>query len=175
MATTQERLRDREPQQETIYEKSLKERAKIEARKRRGKIVLSVNDVPTEQNRQGLIEFYLEEEAYDRDEEPENLPALSEWSVLTHEIRTYSGCHRHQGGLAIYVLYGEGYTTCEGERIDWKEGDLVLLPVVPGGVEHQHFNTGDKPAKWIAFRFEPFHTALGETIEQLSTSPEYEG
>ena len=38
----------------------------------------------------------------------------------------------------------------------------MLSPVVQGGVEHQHFDTGDEPGTWIAFRLEPFHTALGE-------------
>jgi hypothetical protein len=51
----------------------------------------------------------------------------------------------------------------------------VLLPVVPGGVEHQHFNTGDEPGKGIALRFEPFHTALAEAVVQVSSSPEYDG
>jgi hypothetical protein len=50
--------------------------------------------------------------------------------------------------------------------------DLVLLPVVQGGVEHQHFDTGDEPGTWIAFRLEPFHTALGEHVVQVSSSPE---
>jgi hypothetical protein len=48
----------------------------------------------------------------------------------------------------------------------------VLLPVVLGGVEHQHFDTGDEPGTWIAFRLEPFHTGLGEHVVQVSSSPE---
>jgi quercetin dioxygenase-like cupin family protein len=173
MALTEQRHRDRDPRQESILEVTMNRLDAFEHRKRVGKLVIRKEDAPTELNRQGLNTFYLLNEAYSEDSEPEDLPAVTEWSVFTHDIRTQSGCHRHQGGLAIYVIRGEGYTMCEGERIDWKQGDLVLLPVVPGGVEHQHFNTGDEPGTWIAFRFEPFHTALGEHVVQVSSSPEY--
>jgi hypothetical protein len=61
-----------------------------------------------------------------------------------------------------------------GERIDSKEGDHLLLPVVPGGAEHQHFNTGDKPGKGIAFRFEPFDTALAEAVVRVSSSSRFD-
>ncbi len=47
---------------------------------------------------------------------------------------------------------GEGYSVVDGERLDWEAGDLLLLPLQPGGVEHQHFNRSpDQPVKWIAF------------------------
>ena len=70
-----------------------------------------------------------------------------------HDIKTVSGKHRHQGGLLIYVLEGKGYSIVNGERKDWQKGDLVLLPMVPGGVEHQHFNVEPEKgaARWIAF------------------------
>src|SRR5690242_9499378 len=66
--------------------------------------------------------------------------ALNQWLVFQHDIHTHSGKHRHQGGLAIFVLEGEGYTEVDGVRIDWEAGDLILLPIKPDGCEHQHFN-----------------------------------
>ena len=65
---------------------------------------------------------------------------LQHWRVFIHDIKTRSGKHRHQGGLVIYVLEGKGYSVVDGERKDWEKGDLVLLPMKPEGVEHQHFN-----------------------------------
>ncbi len=39
-----------------------------------------------------------------------------------------------------------------GERVDWEKGDLVLPPMKPSGVEHQHFKLDpEKPALWMAF------------------------
>src|SRR5439155_811034 len=77
---------------------------------------------------------------------------LVDWNVFVQDIRVHSGKHRHQGGLVIYIMEGEGYSVVDGERHDWEAGDLLLLPVKKGGVEHQHFNKDDAhPAKWIAF------------------------
>jgi quercetin dioxygenase-like cupin family protein len=83
---------------------------------------------------------------------------LQNRSVFTHEVRKISGKYRHQGELVIYVIDGKGYSVVDGERVDWEKGDLVLLPILvllpmkPGGVEHQHFNLDpEKPALWMAF------------------------
>src|SRR5262245_12373756 len=32
--------------------------------------------------------------------------AVNQWFVFSHEIRTQSGAHRHQGGLVLYCLGG---------------------------------------------------------------------
>jgi len=74
-----------------------------------------------------------------------------------------------------YVLEGEGYSVVEGERHDWQAGDLLLLPVTQGGVEHQHFNTDpEQPAEWIAFIYWPFFDHGGCEIIQIESSPLYE-
>jgi len=101
--------------------------------------------------------------------------ALQEWEVFLQLIPERSGKHCHQGGLVIFVLEGSGHTIVEGERYDWEEGDLMLLPVRPGGVEHQHFNHDPKqPAKWIAFVYWPFFNAGGSETTQIETSPIYD-
>ncbi len=67
------------------------------------------------------------------------------------EIRAQSGKHRHQGGVAIHILEGRGYTVADGDRYDWQKGDLLTLPVKPDGVVFQHFNASEKePALLIA-------------------------
>lgn len=174
MSNVMERNREQGPEQETIYDRNLKERNERIDRMRRGKIVLRNRDIPWDMSRQGLLKYFTDINSYGDDTDPTNLPALTDFKVFVHEIRSESGRHRHQGGLVIYVIEGEGHTVVDGERVDWKTGDLLLLPVRPGGVEHQHFNTGDKPARWVAFRFEPFHEALGDVVEQVVNSPEYD-
>src|ERR1700719_2851203 len=93
-----------------------------------------IGDNPYERiMRQRKLLFYLDPVTF------KDTP-LQHWRVFIHDIRTRSGKHRHQGGLVIYVLEGRGYSVVDGERKDWEKGDLVLLPMKPGGVVHQHFN-----------------------------------
>jgi mannose-6-phosphate isomerase-like protein (cupin superfamily) len=110
-----------------------------------GPIVIKPSDREYQQTRQGRIMYYLNAQAY------KDTP-LHDWRVFVHDIKTHSGKHRHQGGFVIYVIEGKGYSVVDGERVDWGPGDLLLLPIKPGGVEHQHFNLEEgKPCRWIAF------------------------
>lgn len=142
-------------------------RAIRERAERRGKILIRGGDRPWEQTRQGRIRYYLSREALQD-------TAFKDWSVFVHEIRSQSGRHRHQGGLVIYVIEGKGYTVINDRRVDWEAGDLLLLPIRPGGVEHQHFNADpERPAKWIAFIYKPFFDELGSMgIEHREDAPE---
>ncbi len=103
---------------------------------------------------------------------------LQGWEVFEVEIPpgSYTGKHRHQGGIAIFILEGKGYTIIEGKRFDWKAGDLVLLPLLPGGVGHQHFNADDKkPVRYIPFGFRAMLELGGYVeIDQMGTRPEEE-
>jgi oxalate decarboxylase/phosphoglucose isomerase-like protein (cupin superfamily) len=66
--------------------------------------------------------------------------------------RTYKKAHRHGPGRAIIIPVGEGYS------IMWEEGkEKVIVPwhecsmfVPPNRWFHQHFNVGDKPARYLA-------------------------
>ncbi len=88
--------------------------------------------------------------------------ALQDWWVFKSDIRTHSQSHSHQGGIVIYVVEGSGYSVVDGQRKDWKAGDLLLLPIQPSGVEHQHFNNDPNvPARWVAFFHMPLHDSLG--------------
>ncbi len=82
--------------------------------------------------------------------------ALAASTMKVHLARfpvgTYKKAHRHGPGAHIYVLDGEGYTLMwepggERRRFDWHEGSLVSPP---NGWYHQHFNTGDRPAHYLA-------------------------
>jgi quercetin dioxygenase-like cupin family protein len=131
-----------------------------------GRIVCKFAECPQTLTRQGRLRTYLGLTVKDT--------PLQGWVVFTHEIRTMSGKHRHQGGLIIYVIDGTGYSVIDGERIDWEKGDLVLLPLRKGGVEHQHFNTNpDKPALWMAFIHRGVQDYVASEMTQTEVSPEY--
>lgn len=132
-----------------------------------GQIIIRGKETPWYQNPQARVRYYL-------------LPpfttdaALQTIAVFEQIIYRHSGMHRHQGGLAIYVLAGEGYTIVDGERYDWMADDLLLLPIKPGGVAHQHFNRNPgQPARWLAFIPMAFQEYLSSEVVQLEASPDW--
>ncbi len=166
-----ERVRERErpPIQENAYESVMKQRRELAERNAKGPVVIHKADREVFMSRQGKLQFFMDPVSM------KDTP-LQQWRVFTHEIGTKSGRHRHQGGLLIYVLEGTGYSIVDGERWDWEKGDLVLLPMRPGGVEHQHFNLDPtKPSKWAAFINVPIQEYLASDLQQVETSPDYKG
>lgn len=131
-----------------------------------GRIVIKRSELNWQEGRQGLAAFYMIEEFEDI--------ALRDWRVFAHEIGTHSGRHTHQGGIVLYVTKGRGYTTVNGQKKHWKAGDLLLLPILPGGVEHQHWNEDpDEPSEWVAFRFVPWQYATGAQMDHKENSPNW--
>lgn len=160
------RLRERERPAMNAYETALQNDRAFAERQNTGRVVAKFGDCPQELSRQGRLRFYLDPTIKDT--------PLQDWIVFTHEVRTQSGKHRHQGGLIIYVIEGKGYSVVDGERIEWKKGDLVLLPLRPDGVEHQHFNLQPgSPALWMAFIHQPMREYLASEITQTEVSPEF--
>jgi hypothetical protein len=50
----------------------------------------------------------------------------------------------------------------------------VLLPMKPGGVEHQHFNLGpEKPALWMAFIHQGMREYVASEVMQTEPSPDW--
>ena len=163
------RSRERERPTQSAYEVAVTYDKERTERQTVGRVVLRLEDCPQEQTRQGLLRPYLD---------PFLIPdtPLQHWAVFTHELHTKSGKHRHQGGLVIYVIDGEGYSIVDGERFDWKSGDLLLLPIRPGGVEHQHYNLkADRPCRWIAFCHMPTMDNLAMEMTQIEVSPDFRG
>ena len=67
---------------------------------------------------------------------------------------TYKKAHRHGVGAYLIILEGTGYSLMwfgdeERRRVDWKEG-TVISPQM--GEYHQHFNTTQGHARYMAFR-----------------------
>src|SRR3972149_4577868 len=94
------REREAESKQHSFYEDLFRFSNALKERAETGQIVIRGKDQPWEQGRQGLIKWFLHPSREDT--------ALGDWLFFLHEIRTHSGRHRHQGGLAIYVVEGKG-------------------------------------------------------------------
>jgi quercetin dioxygenase-like cupin family protein len=84
---------------------------------------------------------------------------LADSSMCAHvsefAVGRYKKAHRHGPGAHVVILSGEGYTLMwpeggEPQRFDWGPGSLV---VPPNMWYHQHFNVGDRPAKYLALRW----------------------
>jgi quercetin dioxygenase-like cupin family protein len=158
--------RERPPIKDNPYEAVLRQRAELKERNLKGPVVIRSEDREMFQARQGKLRFYMDPVTYK--ETP-----LQQWRVFIHTITTKSGRHRHQGGLLIFVVEGKGYSIVDGERWEWEKGDLVLLPMKPGGVEHQHFNLDDKPSVWAAFINTPMQEHLASDLQQTEVSPDF--
>jgi hypothetical protein len=162
------RTREREPGGEDVYEQNMRLQQAIRDLSLTGKVVIRAADRPFQQTRQGRLRFYNCRGIFSD-------ASLKDWHCFVLDVQRHSGKHKHQGGLCIFVLEGEGYSVIDGDRIDWQAGDLICLPIKPGGCEHQHFNRhADQPCKWVAFIYKPLHDEVASYIEQKEPSPEYQ-
>ncbi|MDA1216051.1 MAG: cupin domain-containing protein [Chloroflexi bacterium] len=77
-----------------------------------------------------------------------------------------TGKHAH-GEEGLYITQGEGFSVISGKRYDWAKGTTLWVPF---GAEHQHFNTGDGPARYYSVTCSHLEQFLGIfKLEQLET------
>jgi mannose-6-phosphate isomerase-like protein (cupin superfamily) len=153
----------------TRYEELLELRDKERRRIAGSSVCVKGKELPWEVNPQGRMKWYMHP----------NIDATTHKFLIFYaqEIPpgSRSGKQQYQGGVVFVVVEGAGYTVLDGERYDWKKGDLLQLPIRPDGVTFQHFNSSDKqPALLIAA--EPNLTATTGVdracgFEQLETAP----
>lgn len=93
----------------------------------------------------------------------------SEWSahMSVFPAQTYKKGHRHGPGRVIVIPDGEGYSIMwpEGEEkviVPWHEASMF---VPPNRWFHQHFNLGDKPARYLALHPLPQFSGHAERVE----------
>lgn len=148
------------------YEGLLREAGRVRQRAEAGGILLKAKAHGWNVTRQGKLRPLAEQPV------PEK--AQFWMRIFNHEIKERSGRHTHQGGLAIFIVDGKGYSMMDGTRYDWEKGDLLLLPIKPGGVEHQHFNQDpEKPSRWLAIVPSWIWELIGRTLEQKAVYSEF--
>jgi len=167
--SVQERELEREPEwPDEGLPLGAERRRELARRVREGKTVIRKSDRVREQRVQGLNRYYTASELTD------TVP--TRWKCFTNEVRQHSGRHTHQGGPVIYVVKGRGYSIVDGVRMDWEAGDILMIPVKVGGVEHQHFNADDsEPAVWCAFNYHAYKDALDPQIKQKAANADWKG
>ncbi len=166
---TKTRVRERGPVQASLFERTMKAGEDWRERAFMRRIVIRDEDCDWEQTRQGRLKYFI-----NRDTDDACLGVLRDWHVFKHDIKTHSGAHRHQGGLVIYVIEGEGYTEVDGVKKEWQAGDILLLPMKPEGCVHKHYNKHPgREAVWIAFIYLPLMDEVGKWTEQKEIAPDY--
>ena len=110
-------------------------------------------------------------------------PCIAYAAVQTHvfyrqeiPVGSRSGLQRHGGDIIFKILQGEGYTEVDGVRYEWKQFDVMTLPLLRNGVVFRHVNTGSEPVLFIGIERNLVHTVgVGRHsgFEELQPCPEY--
>lgn len=88
--------------------------------------------------------------------------------VSEFPVGTYKKGHRHGPGYHVVLLSGTGYSWMWPDELEnnseifWKPGALF---VPPGKWWHQHFNTGNDPARYLAIRWGGNKWKLAEYLD----------
>ncbi len=94
---------------------------------------------------------------------------MSSGGISEIPVGRYHKAHAHLNEAIIYIADGEGYSVVwkkrgdfkNGQKIDWKEGSLFGVPKY---WFHQHFNTGEKPARFVKHVTARYLMRLGTRI-----------
>ncbi|MEE8472249.1 MAG: cupin domain-containing protein [Dehalococcoidia bacterium] len=163
-----ERVRESEPG-ETGHDQDMKWKAERFRQKAEGLRLIREDDQPWEQTRQAYTKRYIWAGNWDK-------VAMPGWIIFRHRIFTKGGRHVHQGGVGLFILEGKGYSIVDGVKREWEKDDLVMLPLQPGGCDHQHFNEVQGGySEWIAFIYQPFQEIVGDVYIQKEFHPDYQG
>jgi len=139
--------------------------------RKNGLQVIEEDELPLENNRQGLIRWYMHPSITDT--------VLTTLFFFHQEIPpgSRSGRLKFQGGQVMLITEGKGYTMVDGVKYVWEAGDVLNLPIRNDGIIVQHFNTDPQnPAKFVAAEpnwFACVGVDRGCGFEQLENSPDY--
>ena len=86
---------------------------------------------------------------------PQHAPVTQaiETHILVLAPGSYGQIHGHINSAVFYILEGKGYDIHDGQRLDWKAGDVCI---VENACVHQHLNADpDRPARLLIFKGKP--------------------
>jgi len=135
--------------------------------------VVDGEDLPWEINQMGIMKWYLHPSIEDT--------AIHSLIFYMQKIlpQSRSGRLRVQGGQVINIMEGTGYTTIDGEKLSWQEGDVLQIPLRWDGVVFQHFNSDPKRVAILVCAEPNFVHSLGvdrgSGFEVLEAAPEWKG
>ncbi len=143
MALSRQRIRERLPEREkrvhdydwneARFVRWEKERKLFNERPR----VIKYDSVPWEQVHQAYHKIFTGDNLPDLDRKLRRAPIYTMSARLQIiEPGRKSGNHRHYAEALFFILEGKGHEVHDGQRHDWEEGDLMIVP--PYCV-HQHF------------------------------------
>jgi gentisate 1,2-dioxygenase len=73
--------------------------------------------------------------------------------------------HGHVNEAVFYILDGKGYDIHDGERADWKAGDICI---VPNSTVHQHFNADEnRPARALIIKSKPLYLFMNMLFQDV--------
>ena len=133
--------------------------------------VVKETELPLENNRQGMMRWYLHPNIDDT--------VLSTLCFFQQVIPpgSRSGRLKFQGGQVIFITEGRGHTLIDGVRYAWEEGDILNLPLKAPGIIIQHVNDDpNNPAKFVVAEpnlFACCSVDRGSGFEQIEESPDY--
>jgi hypothetical protein len=134
--------------------------------------VIKLSDLPLENNRQGMMRWYMHPEITD------TILTTLMFFEQTIPPGGRSGRLKFQGGQVMFILDGNGHTVIDGVKYPWEARDVVNLPLKRDGIVVQHFNDDPaKPARFLAAEPNWFHCTgvdRGSGFEQIESSPDYE-
>lgn len=160
------------PRELTKYQELIELRDRERARIAGSSVCVKGRDLPLEVNPQGMLKWYMHP----------NIDSTAHKFIMfySQEIppASRSGKQRTQGGIVFVVVEGTGYTVIDGQRYDWKQNDVVQLPIKPDGVIFQHFNASEKAGALLIAAEPNLMATTGVDracgFEQLEAAPEYE-
>ena len=133
--------------------------------------VVRLAELPLENNRQGLMRWYLHPAILDT--------VLSTLAIYRQEIPpgSRSGRLKFQGGQIMFIVAGKGYTLLDGVKHAWEAGDVLNLPLRRDGIVVQHFNDDpEQPAAFLAVEpnlFAATGVDRGCGFEQIEPAPDF--
>lgn len=76
------------------------------------------------------------------------------YSVTFSEIAPFGQKRNHRHSYDAITIFeaGEGYSVIEGRKVEWKAGDVLMIPV---WAWHQHFNPNPEAVRYVTFENAP--------------------